>query len=428
MLLLYRLVTDLLGPVVPLLLAVRQRRGKEDPERRPERLGRSRIARPSGSLIWVHAASVGEVMSARVLVSRLLDAVPQVNILVTSGTVTSADLLAGKLPDRVFHQFVPLDRAPYATRFLDHWRPDLVLWLESELWPNLLQAIRRRTIPAVLVNARMSARSCRRWSRLPRTARHLLGSFARVLPANTEAAERFATLGAAHIGPVGNLKAAAAPLEAPQAALSALRAAVGARPVWVAASTHRGEEAVCLEAHRAVAAQHRDLLTIVAPRHPDRGGEIAELARRRGLAVAVRSRGALPRVDTDVYVADTMGELGLMFRIAPVALIGGSLVPHGGHNPLEAAQLGSAVLFGPHMTNFPDSATPLREAGAATVVADAAGLAAAVTELLTDPARRAQMTTAASGVAATQCGVVDGVLAAVMPLLPAPTAGDTTTA
>src|SRR5437870_257288 len=236
-------------------------------------------------------------------------------------------------------------------RVLDHWCPDLAIWVESELWPNLVFATQRRAIPMLLVNGRLSARSQARWRLLPGLIRRMLQGFALCLAQDETQAERFQRLGAPEVASVGDLKAAAAPLAADPAALAELRRQIGARPLWLAASTHAGEEEIAVAAHRHVGEAHRDLLTIIAPRHPVRAAEIAERLRAGGLRIARRAAGETITPDTEIYLTDTLGELGLFFRLTGIAFIGGSLVGKGGHNPFEAARLDCAVLHGPDMAN-----------------------------------------------------------------------------
>lgn len=413
----YALATDFAGPALRLLLARRGSRGKEDRARIGERMGRPGKPRPAGPLVWVHGASVGEALSALPLIGRLLDTRPDLQILVTTGTVTSAAMMAERLPPRAFHQFVPLDRRPWAASFLDHWRPDLALWLESELWPNLLVAARARTIPLVLVNARLSARSFARWRVASGFARWLLGHFSICLAQSETDATRLRALRAPNVSCPGNLKRAAPPLAADEAELKRLRAAVGTRPVWLAASTHAGEEAIAARVHRALAAKHPRLLTIIVPRHPARGLAIARDLAGDGLKIARRAAGEPIAPDTDIYLADTMGELGLFYRLAPVAFVGGSLVPHGGQNPLEPAQLGAAILHGPHVANFRDIAAALGASGAAEPVADEAALTAALGRLLADPAEVARRGEAGRSAAAAETQVLDRIMTALAPLL-----------
>jgi 3-deoxy-D-manno-octulosonic-acid transferase len=249
------------------------------------------------------------------------------------------------------HQFVPVDLPSAVAQFLDHWRPELALWVESELWPNLALATRGRGIPMILVNARLSARSEARWRAVPGLIRPILSSFALCLAQDETQAERFRRLGARRVISVGDLKAAAGPLAADPRQLALLRRQTGERPCWLAASTHAGEEEIAAEAHSVVARTHPGLLTIVAPRHPARGAAIAAMLRGRGLRVARRAAGEPISASTEIYLADTMGELGLFFPLAGIAFIGGSLVPKGGHNPFEAARLDCTILHGPDMRN-----------------------------------------------------------------------------
>jgi len=414
---LYRGLTHLAGPAVAHLLEKRAARGKEDPARRGERMGMASRARPPGCLIWLHAASVGESLAILPLIDRLLALNPRAHALVTTGTVTSAALLEQRLPPRAFHQYVPVDLPTPVRRFLAHWRPDMALWVESEFWPNLLAEVRRRGIPAALVNARLSEKSFRNWRRVPGTIARMLSVF-RIALAQTEAgAERLRALGVREARAVGNLKFSADPLPADTAELTRWRAAVGARPVWAFASTHPGEEEIAADAHARVAREVPGLLTLLAPRHPARGDAVAALLAERGLTVRRRSRGELPDSGTDVFLVDTMGELGLVFRTAPVAAIGGSFVDVGGHNPVEPALLGAAVLYGPRMDNFEEIAAGMEAAGGAVRVPDAVALATTVRLLLTDGEGRALIAGAALSVAERNRQAVDRVVAALEPLL-----------
>jgi 3-deoxy-D-manno-octulosonic-acid transferase len=413
---LYRGLTRAAAPALVLWLHRRERRGKEDALRLDERRGIAGRPRPAGPLVWLHAASVGEAMSVLPLMTRLRARWPEVTILFTSGTVTSAQLLAGRLPAGCLHQYVPLDVPDWVGRFLDHWRPGAVLWVESELWPNTIAEIRRRRLPSALVNARLSPRSFARWRAAAPFLRAPLDAFDLCLAQDEATAARLTALGARHVQCLGNLKFDAEPLAADAAGLAALRQAVAGRPVWLAASIQPGETDAILAAHRRLAGHHKRLLTIIVPRHATRGLEIAEACRTAGLAAAQRSLEPQPAPQTDVYVADTMGELGLFYRLSRIAFIGGSLVPHGGQNALEAARLDSAILFGPHMHNFAEVAAALLAAGAAEQVSDAASLAAAVGRLLADPAAVTARTTAARRVADSGRGTAQRVVQALAPL------------
>lgn len=414
---LYRALATAATPLVRLHLRRRANTGKEDPSRLGERYGRSRLARPPGPLVWIHAASIGEAMSVLALAAGLRASRPGLNLLFTTGTVSSATLLAEHLPGGVLHQYAPVDLPQAARAFLDHWRPDLALWVESEFWPALLLETRRRRIPAVLLQGRLSATSLRRWRRAAGLIGDILDTFALTLTQTPADAERLAALGAPAPHCLGNLKFAAPPLPADPSTLKTLAAALGARPRWLAASTHPGEDEIVADAHRILAPRHPSLLTLIVPRHPRRGRDIADALKATGLKHARRASGALPEAGCEIYVADTIGELGLWYRLAPVAFIGGSLVAHGGQNPLEAARLGAAPLFGPHMENFATIARGMIAAEAARPVADAASLAAAVDALLSDAPKRAAMAQAAKAFAEGESGVLDRILDALRPFL-----------
>ncbi|MBR0652822.1 3-deoxy-D-manno-octulosonic acid transferase [Roseomonas terrae] len=409
------------APLLPAYLRRRVRRGKEIAERLPERFGLG-AARPDGRLLWLHAASVGETLSILPLIDALAAAAPRLSFLVTTGTVTSATLLARRLAPalagRVSHRFIPLDVPGWVARFLDGWRPDAGVFVESELWPNLIGAAAGRGVPLALVNGRMSEVSARWWARAPGLARRVFAPFALVL-AQTEAdSTRFRALGA-RAESWGNLKYAAPPLPVDAAELGRLRALVAGRPVWLAASTHPGEEAIALAAHRRMASAHPGLLTVIVPRHPERGAEIAALA--QGLRLARRGLAEDPAADTGVLLADTLGELGLFYRLADAAFVGGSLVPHGGQNPLEPARLGCPVLLGPNAWNFAEIVARLEDAGGLARVVPgpdpAAALAEAVSAMLTSPDRGRAQAEAAAGVAAEEAGLPQRIAAALLPLL-----------
>jgi len=405
------------GPLLELYLRRRMKAGREDAERFDERHGIASRPRPDGFLIWFHAASVGESMSMLRLLDRLLEERPKLSILVTTGTVTSATMVADRLKNRVIHQYVPVDRPAWVRRFLDHWRPDCAMWIESEIWPNLLTGIAERRIPAALVNARMSERSHARWSLAPNSIRRLLGSFELCLAQTEEEAQRLGSLGARDVRYVGHLKFAADPLPADPQALAQLKAAIGTRPLWVLASSHEGEEEIAIAAHRRLAARFPDLLTVIVPRHIKRGGAIVEIAESAGLAVSLRSSGLPPSPKDDVYVADSMGELGIWYRLTAIACVGGSLVPIGGHNPIEAAQLGCALLYGPHMFTVAGVAAELQAENAAMIVNDDKGLADTIAWLLEDKAAALAMATAARTVAERNRHVLDRAFAVLDPLI-----------
>lgn len=386
-----RLVT----PGLQLHARRRLARGKEDPARLPERFGHYTQKRPAGRLLWVHAASVGESLSILPVIEAWLRAEPRDHVLVTTVTRTAAGLMAERLPPRALHAFAPFDTGPAWTRFQRHWRPDATLVVEQELWPMLLA---KAPPPRLLLNARLSATTARRWQRAPSIARWLVGRFDRILAMTEADAERLRGLGAAEVETPGNLKAAAPPLPVDEATLAAWQAATAGRPIWLAASTHAPEEGWIEAADRALRASRPDLLTVIVPRHPERGAPVmASLQRDDAL---LRSRAPEPpSARTGLVVADTLGELGLFYRLAHLAFVGGSLIPHGGQNPLEPARLGCPVLFGPHMHNFRDMADRLIEAGAAKRT-DTSNLAASVAPWLDDDAARRTAAAAAVRVTA----------------------------
>jgi len=353
--------------------------GKEEPRRLAERFGAATLPRPPGRLVWIHAASVGETLSVLPVVAALADSA---EVLLTTGTVTSARLAADRLPARARHQFIPLDVPGWVQNFLDHWRPDVAVFVESELWPGILTAVDSRGIPRLLINARMSATSAKRWKRTGKIAHRLLGGFRYIHAQSANDAASLAALGMTDVKEWGNLKFFGPVLPADAAALAAVLALAPA-PLWLAASTHVGEEEIVIAAHGLLLERFAALITIIAPRHPERGAGIAALAGR--YPVALRSRGEAPR-SGGLYVADTLGELGLFYRAAPFAFVGNSLAGFGGHNVIEPARLGRAVIAGPHLENFTEGAARLRAAGALREITDAASLAAAVGDWLDDPA------------------------------------------
>jgi 3-deoxy-D-manno-octulosonic-acid transferase len=387
---LWAVATTTAAPGLRIMLHLRLRRGKEIAGRLAERRGIDATPRPKGRLLWLHAASVGETVSVLPVLTALGERAPDLTVLLTTGTVTSARLLARRmdagLEARVLHRFVPLDVPAWAARFLDHWKPDAAAFVESELWPNLLLACRQRAIPAMLLNARMSARSFAGWRRLPGLARAALSCFVQVRAQSNADAERLRALGAHQVSVPGDLKFAAPPLPVDAAELERLRSVINGRPIWVAASTHPGEEALILTVHQTLVAAHPRLLTILVPRHPERGAAIAAAA--EGVVLRRRAAGKAPP-EQGVWLADTLGELGLWYRLARIAFVGRSLVPPGGgQNPLEPARLGCAVAVGPHTDNFTAAVEALESVGALARVADPSSLAAWVSAMLADPVQQ----------------------------------------
>lgn len=417
---LYRTVTRAMEPLVPGWLALRARHGKEVAARRAERFGIASMGRPEGPLVWVHAASVGETNAALPVIAALREARPDLSFLLTTGTRTSAMLAENRLGPRGMHQFVPLDSPKYARRFLEHWKPDAAVFTESEIWPNLILETAARKIPLALINARMSNRSFKRWRRNSGMAAMLFGRFQLVLAQNARLARSFSLLGARNVVVSGNLKIDSPPPPVDPRALDQLRSAIGQRPLWLAASTHPGEDEHIAAAHKLIAERHPTLLTIIVPRHPERGPSIADMVGSQGLKASLRSAGALPDADVTIYVADTIGELGTFYTLTPIAFIGGSLVAHGGQNPIEAARHGAAILTGPHTDNFTDSYAALTEKGGARVVTDAASLAEAVNDLLSDGKALAHMTQGADAALEGLAGALALTTEGILGLLPQP--------
>ena len=418
---LWRGVTWALAPLAPLLLRWRRGRGKEDAARWREKLGVAGAARPAGEVIWLHAVSVGEGLSVLPLVKALLAGRQGVTVLLTCSTVTAARMLAERVPAGVILQFLPLDLPGPVRRFLDHWRPDVAVLVESEFWPRLMRAVVARGVPLVLANARISERSAARWARARGVARALLSHFTVIGAPDAAMAARLASLGAepARLRVLGTLKRAAEPLAVDAEERARLAAAFGAAPLWLAASTHAGEEEAVAAAQVALQAAVPGARLILAPRHPARAEAVAAILRAAGLRVARRSLGESPE-GAEVYLADTLGEMGLWFALAPVSFLGGSLVADvGGHNAYEPAVMGSAILHGPGVGNFADLYARLGTAGAAARVADGAGLAQAVAGLWADPARRAAMVAAARGVLEAEADGVAATAGMILSCLPA---------
>jgi 3-deoxy-D-manno-octulosonic-acid transferase len=412
---LYRRLSGAASPLASLLIGRRLKQGKEDPARIGERRGVSALPRPPGPLVWIHGASVGEVLAAAGLIERLraLD----IGVLLTSGTRTSAAIAASRFPADVIHQFIPFDSPRFVARFLEHWQPSLALFIESDLWPNLILQSSARRLPMVLINGRMSPRSFPRWRRAAATIEALLGRFDICLAQSAADGERFAALGSRNVVVTGSLKLDVQPPPADDARLERLLAVTRGRTVIVAASTHPGEEEMLRDAHRALARRVPSLLTVIVPRHADRGEAIGAMLAEAGVNVALRSREALPTATTGIYVADTMGELGLFYRLSDIVFMGGSLVPHGGQNPIEPIKLGAAVLHGPHVANFADVYAALDRAGGATAVDSVETLAQQLALLISDPAARSRSVVSAGRVVEQLGGALDRTFAALEPYL-----------
>ena len=418
---LYAGAMRVLEPALVLYLTMRAKRGKEVWDRLAERRGIAAVTRPSGRLGWIHAASVGESVSILPLVARLLDEGYADTMLVTTGTATSAALMEIRLPKGALHQFVPLDVPRYAQAFLNTWQPDFALFAESEIWPNLMNSLAQRAIPHAILNGRMSLGSFKRWQRWPTVGRGALQSWSICLAQAGEFATRYAALGAQSVTHTGNLKFDAPPLPANADELDQLRRDLHGRPVWLAASTHPGEEEIVAQVHYTLRERCPELLTILVPRHPERTTAITRLLEDRWLTTSRRSQGGKISAKVDIYLADTVGELGLFFRLANIALVGGSLnADGGGHNPIEPAHLENAILHGPHVVNFRDMYKIFDAGGGALAVADVADLITQLDALLRDPQKTARMAAANQARIHANAGSLDRAVAALRPVIGSP--------
>lgn len=422
MLSLYRAATIIGAPLILFYLNQRKARGKEDFTRFNERLGMPVADRPSGTLIWLHAASVGESLSMLPLIEKLLEDRPGCHLMLTTGTVTSAKLMKERLPERAFHQYIPVDRPSYVRRFLNHWRPDIALWAESEFWPNIITDTRARNIPMVLVNGRVSPKSFAGWQRARGLIKTLLSCFTLCLGQSDNDVERLNQLGSPNSKNLGNLKFAVPALPADEAELTKLKSIIGDRPVWLSASTHPGEEEIIARVHQKLKTAHPGLLTLIVPRHPGRGKDILKVLRPLGIISALRSKGDPIEDETDIYIANTMGELGLFFRLTEIAFMGKSLVPLGGQNPLEALRLDCAVLHGPHMMNFQWMSEQMISLGCSLQVDGEAQLAETLSQLLSDSARRQDMINQGKAFVDSQAQVVELVAKEIEMIMDAPNA------
>ncbi|MGO9986528.1 MAG: glycosyltransferase N-terminal domain-containing protein [Rhodomicrobium sp.] len=416
---LYRGATSAARPAAMTILRRRAARGKEVPGRLNERLGIASIARPEGRLLWFHAASVGETNAILPLMHELKQRHPALTMLLTTVTVTSAKIAAERLPHGSIHQFVPLDSPLFCRRFIEHWRPNLGVFTESEIWPNLIVEASAKKVPLVLANARMSHKSGRRWERMPSLSKPVFSQFDLVLTQNYRFAKRLTALGARKAVITGNLKYDAPPPPIDARAAGELRHDFDGRPVFLAASTHPGEDEAVARAAEILQSEMPSLLTVIVPRHPERGEAIASLLAARNLSVARRGAGEPVTAKTQIYLADTIGELGLFYSLAPLAFIGGSLVGHGGQNPIEAVKLGSGILSGPHTFNFAETYSVLQRYEGYRLVTGPDELAAALKQLFANPAAAEEMKRHAEGAIGTLGGALEMTLEALKPYLPA---------
>ena len=389
----YRTIGLAAYPFMGPFLRFRATRGKEDRERRYERYGYPSADKPSGPIVWFHAASVGESMAIIPLIEHVNEL--GINSIMTTGTVTSAKVVKQRLPRGTFHQYVPLDLKPAVQRFLDHWQPDLAVFTESEIWPMTILELASRNVPQVLVNARMSDRSFTRWRNASGLAEALFDNFSHVIAQSEVDAERFRHLGARPVYVSGNLKVDTESLPFDHSEQQRLVSSIGNRHCWVAASTHEGEEEAVAKVHHFLKKKLGNVLTIIVPRHPDRSDTIAGLLGSAGLKIAIRSQNQPIKDDTDIYLGDTIGEMGLYLRLASIAFIGRSLTAQGGQNPLEPAMTGTAILSGRNVHNFRETYRSLLQAGGVRLVSDEQMLAANVEYLFNNAEERQRMIDAA---------------------------------
>ena len=403
---LYRICFVLITPFLAIWFWMRRLKGKESKTRFCERLGYPKMKRPEGKLIWMHGASVGECLSMMPLINKLLEVDKDLHIMVTSGTVTSADLIAKRLPERAFHQFIPIDSPWGARHFVRYFHADAVLWFESDFWPNLLASIHAAKIPLVLLNGRISDKSFARWQKAKWFIKSLLKNFTLTLGQSPENARRLEVLGSPAIDCVGNIKYAAPPSPYDEEELTNLLSQIGNRSCWCGASTHDNEEEQMADVHLELKEHFQDFLTICVPRHPNRADSIEKMFMKKGLTVARRSRKEVITPKTDMYLADTIGEMGLLYRLAPVVFVGGSLIPFGGQNMLEPMSLSRAVIIGPHAFNFKEIVQSAKETLALMEVPDEKALASAVHELLSSPMKRQELADNARRTATSEMAVL----------------------
>ncbi|MBA8820333.1 3-deoxy-D-manno-octulosonic acid transferase [Ochrobactrum sp. P6BS-III] len=411
----YRMFGSAAYPFMGPYIAYRASRGKEERQRRGERYGKSAVARPQGPVIWAHAASVGESVAITPLIESI--AATGIHIVMTTGTVTSAKLVADQLGSKVIHQYAPLDLQPAVNHFLNHWKPDLAIGCESEIWPATVLSLGGRHIPQVLVNGRMSDRSFARWQKRPALAEALFENFAHVVAQSELDGDRFRALGARPVSVSGNLKVDTAPPPADPQALSTLQRQIAGRRSWAAISTHDGEEAIAAEVHQMLKVRYPHLVTIIVPRHPDRTPAIEAMLAEKGLKVTKRSTGAPIEADTDILLGDTIGEMGLYLQLTEIAFIGNSLTKEGGHNPLEPAMMGTAVLTGKNVQNFRESFQRLIKNGGARIVKDRNMLAGAINFLFNNPQHLRGMINAGVSTVKDMRGALDRTLVALEPFI-----------
>ena len=404
------LITILYPLVIRQYVEKRKQKGKEDISRFNERMGRPKLPRPDGKLFWLHGASVGESISMLPLINKILETYPDAHVMVTTGTVTSADVMQKRLPERAFHQFIPIDNPIFTTRFVKYWHPDVALWFESEFWPAVLSSIKRKNIPLILINGRISNKTFKRWQQFDFVCKELLSCFSLCLGQSEEDAYRLKVLGAKETICLGNLKYAGLPLPVDENAKQDLLGQIKNRPLWLASSTHDDEEIRIAKVHKRLKEKFPDLLTIIAPRHPNRGAEIATEINKIDLTTALRSENEKITPKTDIYIANTIGEMGLWYDIANIVFIGGSLIPHGGQNFIEPSRVRDATIVGPHMHNFSDAMARAKKADAVIQVSDTLELEETVASLLANENLLEAKRSLAYNWATSETKVLDGIM------------------
>ncbi len=416
----YNTLVRILYPIaISRYIEKRKENGKEDIKRFNERLGKPTMPRPEGKLFWLHGASVGESLSMLPLIDKLLLTYPEAHVMVTTGTTTSAELMGKRLPERAFHQYIPIDNPTFTKRFVKHWQPDVALWFESELWPAMLSTIKSKNIPLILVNGRISNRSFKRWQQFDFVCKELLSCFTYCLGQSDEDAYRLKVLGAKEAECLGNLKYAGLPLPVDEAKKKEIEAQINGRTVWLASSTHDDEEMRIARFNIELKKEFPDLLLIVAPRHPNRGEEIQKrMQEELNLKVSLRSKNEPITEETDVYVANTIGELGLWYNICPIVFVGGSLIPHGGQNFMEPSRCRDAVIVGPHMHNFTDAMNRAQKADAVTQVKDVIELSNQVCLLLENKDLLEERRQKAYDWAMSESKVLDGIMNKIKEYIP----------
>lgn len=404
------LVRTLYPMVIRRYIEKRKKMGKEDVKRFNERVGRPTKPRPDGRLIWLHGASVGESISMLPLINRLLEIYPDAHVMVTTGTTTSAEVMAKRLPERAFHQYLPIDNPVFAARFVRHWQPTIALWFESEFWPAMLSTIKRRNIPLILINGRISNKSFKRWQQFDFVIKEILDCFTACLGQSEEDAYRLRALGAKDAMCLGNLKYAGLPIPVDEEKKKEIQDEIGSRPVWLVSSTHSDEESKIGRYLKELSAKHEGLLTIIAPRHPTRGVEIQNILKEKyQLKTALRSANEKITPETEVYIADTIGEMGIWYELCPIVFIGGSLIPHGGQNFMEPSRCRDAVIVGPHMHNFTDAINRAKRADGIIQVDETVDLIDMVDQLLSNKELLEAKRSLAYNWATSEAKVLDGI-------------------